>query len=207
MRERIGQVYGIVAEIVAPPVHSLASDVQHPVAGIDPGFALCVSRLLAYKNVKAVSSAFHRLPTSRLVVVGTGPEQSTLMAAAGPNVRFVGQVDDAQLAWLYANCAGVIAAGHEDFGLAPVEAACFGKPVAALRSGGFLDTVVEGTTGVFFDAATPQCIAAAVGHLLQRSWDGDKIAEHSQQFVQSCFARRIGDAIKRQSPTATTVGA
>jgi glycosyltransferase involved in cell wall biosynthesis len=139
--------------------------------------------------------------------IGTGGTSGAETLGKAGRVRFVGQVNDAELAWLYANSAGVIAAGQEDFGLAPVEGACFGKSVAALRSGGFLDTVVEGTTGVFFDVATPQRIASAVQHLLQHPWDADKIAEHSQQFAQSCFARRVGDAIRTPSPAATTAGA
>ena len=47
----------------------------------------------------------------------------------------------------------LVAASYEDFGLTPLEAAAFGKPTAALRFGGFLDTVSEGETGVFFDDA------------------------------------------------------
>ena len=39
----------------------------------------------------------------------------------------------------------------EDFGLTPLEVAAFGKPTAAPRLGGFLDTIVEGRTGVFYD--------------------------------------------------------
>ena len=44
-----------------------------------------------------------------------------------------------------------VAASHEDFGLTPLEAASFGKPAAVLRWGGFLDTVVEGVSGIFFE--------------------------------------------------------
>ena len=61
-----------------------------------------------------------------------------------------------------------MAASYEDFGLTPVEAAAFGKPTAALRWGGFLDTIVEGTTGVFFDEPEPQLIAEAVDRLAAR---------------------------------------
>ena len=59
----------------------------------------------------------------------------------------VGEVSDAGLRWLYANSTGLVAASYEDFGLTPLEAASFGLPTAALRWGGFLDTIVEGVTG------------------------------------------------------------
>ncbi len=47
-----------------------------------------------------------------------------------------------------------MAASYEDFGLTPVEAMMFGKPSVVLRYGGFLETVIDGETGVFFDEPT-----------------------------------------------------
>ena len=88
---------------------------------------------------------------------------------AGANVKLAGRVTDAELRWLYTNCRALVAASHEDFGLTPLEAAGFGKPTAALRWGGFLDTVQEGDTGVFFDAPTPRTIGAGVRELLATS--------------------------------------
>ena len=72
-----------------------------------------------------------------------------------------------ELRWLYAHCQALVAASYEDFGLTPVEAMAFGKPSVALRYGGFLETVIEGETGVFFDQPTGPAIAHAVGQLQQ----------------------------------------
>ena len=55
--------------------------------------------------------------------------------------------------WLYANAAGLVAVAHEDFGLTPVEAQAFGLPAVVLRSGGYLDSAIEGITAVFVDEA------------------------------------------------------
>ena len=55
--------------------------------GIEPGFLLCVSRLLPYKNVDVVLEAMRSLPHERLVVVGAGPERARLTSAAPSNVR------------------------------------------------------------------------------------------------------------------------
>ena len=55
-------------------------------------------------------------------------------------------------------CRALVAASYEDFGLTPLEAAGFGKPTAALRLGGFLDTHRRGETGVFFDEPTAAAI-------------------------------------------------
>lgn len=63
---------------------------------------------------------------------------------------------DVQMRWAYARADALIAPSHEDFGLTPLEAAAFGVPTVALRGGGYLDTILEGETGLFFDRPTPQ---------------------------------------------------
>lgn len=175
VRERIQEAYGIDAEVVPPPVPSPVRGEQRPVDGVEPGFVLCVSRLLSYKNVDAVVSAFKNLPGACLVVVGEGPEQARLTRMAGSNVSLLGRVDDAELAWLYANCAGVVSASYEDFGLTAVEAASCGKPVAVLRAGGFLDTVVERETGMFFDGPVGVEVAEALTRMLDHAWDAESM--------------------------------
>ena len=61
VRQRVPDLYGIEAEVVPPPVDVDLAGTRTEVAGIEPGFMLCVSRLLPYKNVEAVTAAFRRL--------------------------------------------------------------------------------------------------------------------------------------------------
>ena len=189
--ERIARVYGLEAEVVPPPPALTPDGPSAPVDGIEPGYVLCVSRLLAYKNVDAVVEAFARLPAERLVIVGRGPHEESLRHVAGANVRFAGGVGDAELRWLYAHSSALVAASHEDFGLTPLEAAAFGKPVAALRWGGFLDTVVEGETGVFFDDPSAGSIADAVQTLRATVWNAETLRRHAAGFSEARFIERI----------------
>ena len=187
---RIFDTYGIRAEILPPPHSIYPAGPQATIAWLEPGLYLCVSRLLPYKNVDVVMEAFRGLE-QRLVIVGTGPEEARLRAMAPPNVRLVGRVDDAQLRWLYANCHAVIAASYEDYGLTPLEGAAFGKPAAVLRWGGFLDTVVEGVTGVFFDALSVPAIRSALESLTRDKWEGWRLKLHASRFSQEAFAARL----------------
>jgi glycosyltransferase involved in cell wall biosynthesis len=191
----VADVYGIDADVVPPPVDIDVYGPTRPVAGVEPGFLLCVSRLLAYKNVGAVVEAFAIRPDRRLVVVGSGPLAEELAAAAPSNVTLVGRVDDDELRWLYRSCRGLIAASYEDFGLTPVEAAGFGAPTAALRWGGFLDTIVDGSTGCFFDEPTPEQIAAAVDQLVGGTWSTETLAGHAEQYRPERFAARIAEVV------------
>jgi len=188
---QVRAVYGIEAEVLFPPAGFAVNGPREPVPLLAPGYMLTVARLLPYKNVEQVVQAFRRLPRLSLVVVGDGPERARLVAGAPENVRFLGEVDDSTLRWLYENCAGLVTASREDFGLTPVEAAMLGKPVAALRWGGYLDTVVPDTTGIFFDRADPSAIAETVAALVERRWDPSAIKEHAATFSESGFINRI----------------
>jgi glycosyltransferase involved in cell wall biosynthesis len=199
IRDRVKRAYDIDAEVVPPPF-TLAVDGPRrpPVRGLEPGFFLCVSRLLVYKNVRQVVEAFAALPDQRLVVVGSGPDEAAVRAAAGHNVSFTGTVGDEELAWLYANAIGLVAGSYEDFGITPLEAAAFGVPVAALRWGGFLDTVRDGETGVFFDRPDPGLIRDAVVRLLDRPWDRAGLVAHAATFSEDRFAARIRSVVDEE---------
>jgi glycosyltransferase involved in cell wall biosynthesis len=199
IHDRVKQAYGIEAEIVPPPFTLRVDGPRRaPSAGLTPGFFLCVSRLMSYKNVRQVVEAFAALPHQRLVVVGSGPDEAPIRAAAGPNVSFTGTVGDAELAWLYGNAAALVAAAYEDFGITPLEAASFGVPIAALRWGGFLDTVVDGETGVFFDRPEPGAIRDAVTKLLDREWDRAALVAHAEAFSEARFAARLTSIVDEE---------
>jgi glycosyltransferase involved in cell wall biosynthesis len=188
---RIRAAYGIDAEVLPPPGGITVGGARRAIRDIRPGYVLSVGRLLAYKNVDALIAAVARMPGRRLVIAGDGPERSRLEAAAGPDVVFTGEVDDAELRWLYSGCAGVASASYEDYGLTPLEAAAYGKPAATLRFGGFLDTVVEGETGVFFDAPDGEAACSALTRLLDGAWDRDCITAHAARFDEQAYCARL----------------
>lgn len=198
IKDQVASIYGIDAEVVHPPVAFDPDGPQVATNAMEPGFFLCVSRLLPYKNVAVVTEAFRRLPEQRLVVVGTGPLGDQLRATSPGNVSLVGAVDDAHLRWLYLNCRSLLAASHEDFGLTPIEAAACGKPTAALRWGGFLDTIVPGTTGVFFDQPDPDYIARAIEELSARSWDPEHLRSHAEGFSTARFVTRLQGVVDEE---------
>jgi glycosyltransferase involved in cell wall biosynthesis len=189
--ERIARFYGVEAEVVPPPPALTPGGKVNAVAGVESGFVLCVSRLLPYKNLDAVVAAFAQLPDERLVLVGSGPEEAALRGLAGANVTLLGRVSDEQLRFLYRECSGLVAASHEDFGLTPLEAAGFGHPSAVLRWGGFVDTVREGETGIFFESPKPEAVAAALRGLRSNRWDADRIRAQAERFSEDRFIERI----------------
>jgi len=183
--ERIRRAYGRDALLIPPPVTIDVTGPREPIEGIEPGFLLTVARARGYKNTELVVDAMHELPGERLVVVGDTRESS--------RVRGVGRVNDAQLRWLYENCRALVSASYEDFGLTPLEANTFGRPAVVLRAGGFLDTLVEGVTGVFVEEPTAAAVADAVRGL--PSVDPDTVRAHAQKYGEAVFAGRMREIV------------
>jgi glycosyltransferase involved in cell wall biosynthesis len=183
----VREAYGIDAEVLFPPHGVDPHGPQRPVDGVEPGSLLCVSRLLAYKNVDAVLGAVAARPTDHLVVVGAGPDRDRLRSLAPPNVTFLEGIDDDQLRWLYATSRALVAASYEDFGLTPIEAAAFGTPSIVLRFGGYLDTVVDGETGLQFAEPDPRAIRNAVDRLDLEPLDPAVIRRHAARFAPERF--------------------
>lgn len=197
VRDRIEATYGLDSTVVSAPVlPPLApSGLADAPAGIPVRpFHLCVSRLLAYKNVDAVIDAF-RGTDDHLVVVGRGPEAERLRATKPENVTMLSDLTDAEIGWLYDNCTAVVAASYEDYGLTPLEGGMRGKPCAVLRWGGFLDTIAEGVNGVFFDAPDPVSIRAAVAEIATRDWDAEQIKAHVAHFGEETFIKEIKNLV------------
>jgi glycosyltransferase involved in cell wall biosynthesis len=173
---------------------------------LEPGFLLVVGRLMAYKHVNVLLAAMRLLNDRFLVVVGEGPEEARLRSIAPSNVLFMPSVSAGELRWLYTNASALLAASYEDYGLTPIEAMRYGTPVVALRSGGYLETVVEGRTGVFFDSLRPEDIASAVDSVVTNSWDAEGIRAYSMVYSDSDFSHRCRDAVElmlgNDSPTA-----
>ena len=202
VREHVREAYGIDAEVLPSPVSLDLTGETKGVDDLDSGFFLLVSRLLPYKNVQVALEAFRELPEQRLVVVGTGPEHDNLSRECPNNVRLLGSIADEELRWLYKNATAMVAPSFEDFGLTPLEAAVAGKPTVALRAGGYLDTVVEGTTGVFFDKVDPGALRCAVMEALSGQWDEARIREHASLFSEERFAKRLREVVGEELAAA-----
>jgi phosphatidylinositol alpha-1,6-mannosyltransferase len=149
----------------------------------DAPVVTCVSRLVARKGqdvlIRALPGIRTRVPSTRLLLVGGGPDAGRLRALAAAHgvadaVVFAGAVDEADLAAHHA--AGDVFAlpcrtrgwglDVEGLGIALLEAAASGLPVVAGRSGGAPETVQEGRTGHVVDGRDlPALVEALVGLL------------------------------------------
>jgi glycosyltransferase involved in cell wall biosynthesis len=160
VKERIKKYYHRESSVIYPSIE----DKFYPkklVSSLDRMYYLVVSRLVPYKKVDLAISAFNKL-NKPLIIVGTGSEYSRLKKMSGPNIKFVGGINDTQLIDYYSHAKAVIFPQEEDFGLVPIEAQACGTPVIAFGQGGALETVVDKKTGVFFSFQNVKSLSLAV---------------------------------------------
>ena len=135
------------------------------------GYLFHISGISPKKNVHLLVEMMRFLPGEKLIIAGN----TKSAYAAGlrrrveelglENVEFAGNVDLATKALMYHNCkAFLFPSLCEGFGLPPVEAMCFGKPV-------FLSTLsslpeVGGTAAYYWPSLEPEEMAGVVGRAL-----------------------------------------
>jgi glycosyltransferase involved in cell wall biosynthesis len=198
VRDRIMQCYGLDAELLPPPVGIQTSGRRQPVPGVEPGFLLSISRARGYKNAGLLAEAVSRIPGEAMVMVGGLPARSDGQPWPSSMVG-VRDISDEQLRWLYANCSGLVAVSNEDFGLTPLEANAFGKPVACLRAGGYLDSVAPGVSGVFIEQLSAAAIADGVRELRRTPFDTAQILRHAERYSESAFAGRLQQLVEQNA--------
>ena len=163
--ERIKRIYHRDACVVYPPVDTAA----FVPCKAKKNYYFTSARLVAYKRVDLMVQAFNALPQLQLIVSGEGPELNHLKAIANKNITFTGYLAKPDLVKYMQEAKAFILAAEEDFGITSLEAQSCSTPVIAFKKGGYLETVKEGKTGLFFDAQTADSLKAAILKMEERT--------------------------------------
>ncbi len=193
---RIRKYYGRESHVIYPPVETTKGNISST-----PGdYYVTIGRLVDYKRADLAVRACTEL-SRRLKVIGDGPEYKKLRRMAGPTVEFLGHVNDEEMRANLSGARALLFPGEEDFGIVPVEAQSFGRPVIAYASGGALETVrgalprrpaVENPTGIFFAEQSVSSLTEAILQFeaQQDRFSPEAIRQHSLQFDSAVFKSR-----------------
>ncbi len=187
VQRRITQFYGRESVIIYPPVETS----RFAAASAEPGgYFLSLGRLIPYKRVDLAVQACTALNLP-LLVAGDGRDRARLERLAGPTVKFLGRVPDADVPGLMAGCRAFIFPGLEDFGIAPVQALAAGRPVVAFAGGGALDIVQAGVNGVLFHEPTVAALSAALEQVERLRTKPPALRATAARFDRAVFEQQI----------------
>jgi len=188
--KRIDKFYRRDYEVIHPPVDT--AKFGNPKIKPESGeYYLTGGRFTAAKNFDLIIQAFNK-SGKKLKIYGTGIQGDYLKSLATKNIEFVGRVSDEELVALYKGAKAFIAAQKdEDFGITIVEAAAAGCPSIAYQAEGYLETIKENKTGVFFDKLTTDSLNKAINISEKIKWNRKEIQKHAEKFSEERFKTEI----------------
>ncbi|HVM11110.1 MAG TPA: glycosyltransferase family 4 protein [Actinomycetota bacterium] len=152
--------------------------------------------------VRAVRLLRDRLPGTSLIVIGEGQHRARFERVAteegvADRVRFAGWLPPGEVRAHLAAADIVVAPSRqapdgwiEAQGLTVVEAMTAGTPVIASRSGGVVDAVRDGETGLLVPERSPEAIAAAVERIVRDPTLAGRLARAGADLAQARFSQR-----------------
>ncbi len=191
VQKRIRNHYNRGSEVIYPGVNL---DFWKPTREKQDYFLLA-GRLQAHKKNALIVEIFSELDL-QLHIVGTGRQEKYLKSISGPNIKFLGAVDDEKLRDEYSSALALIYPQVEDFGLIPIEAAACGTATIAYAKGGSLETIIQGQTGELFDSYDKNEIKQ-----IFKNWDIAKynliqLRLHAEKFDRNIFREKLLNKIK-----------
>jgi glycosyltransferase involved in cell wall biosynthesis len=177
VRNRVYKYYQKDAWVVYPPVHTDLYEYKP-----SEGYWLSVNRIDNWKRIDLQFDTFRMLPDKNLKIVGSiyeTPKIKKMLANRPVNVELLGNISEKELRELYSRCEGVIATPiDEDYGLTPSEAMASGKPVVAVKEGGYLETVLDGVTGRLVAPRSEELVDGIL-----------EVSKNSEQYKDACLER------------------
>lgn len=209
--ERISKFYRKKAVVVYPPVNILIKKNKKP----NPinNYYLAGGRLARPKHIDLIIETCQKLNLP-LKIFGRGfagyseelrsksqeadklKNRHLSSPVHNSKIEFLGEVTDQEKFNLMTNAkAYIFAAEDEDFGITPVEAMACGIPVIAYKSGGVLETIIDGITGIFFNRLTAESLTSAIEKFEKIKFTKEAICKQAKKFNTGKFSQEIKKAV------------
>lgn len=207
--ERIKKFYRRDSTVIYPPVDIKIlseKDIKKK------NYYLCGGRIARPKNIELIIKTFAKLKLP-LKIFGRSFGGLRLKESGIKNqesqIEFLGEVSDEEKLELMKNAkAFIFASEDEDFGITLVEVMGVGTPVIAYRSGGVVESVIEGNpsagsgrqkpTGVFFDELSIESLSKAIKQFNSSKINSEDCIAQSQKFSKERFKKEIKEFVEEK---------
>lgn len=156
-----------------------------------------VGRQAPEKRLELLRETLFPEPNVRLALIGAGPSHDHLRQVfAGTPTVLTGYLRGPELVDAYrAADAFIFPSTTETFGLVALEAMACRLPVIAARTGGVLDTVIDGDNGLFYNPAHPAELRSLVRRLRDDPALRNRLAENALNHARSRSWRATMDQL------------
>ena len=202
VQARIRKFYRKEATVIYPPVEVEKIE-KATVHSVPENYYLVVSRVVGAKGIELAVEAAKQLKIPLKVIgetAGLRWHDKKLEKIKNPYVEFLGRVPDEELYRYFGSCRAFLAlATDEDFGITPVEAMAAGRPVIAFAGGGYLETVVDGKTGVFYNEPTVESLVQVIKEFDPAKYKKKDCQVQAEKFNKEHFKKEIISFIKQHA--------
>lgn len=167
----------------------------------DSTVLLTVCRLVERKGIDKVLEALALLQNTDIeyCIVGSGVDEPRLCEIVKrkkleSQVHFLGAISDEELEQMYRAADIFIMPSREidggdveGFGIVFVEANSFGLPVIGGKSGGVVDAVIDGETGILVESESAQKVSNAINTLFTDKSYATRLGEQGKKRVEEFF--------------------
>lgn len=202
IQARIKKFYRRDSVVIYPPIDLSEFRVKGKAERVKGEYFLVLSRLVRGKGVEVIVEACARLGLP-LKIAGTGSELEALRGKGKgeSKIEFLGWVSDEERIKLLQNAKVLIVASEdEDFGITAIEAQAAGTPVIAPKSGGFLETVIDGKTGVLFGkpgAVDVESLIEGLQRFSTLKFNAKDLRKNAEKFSKERFKKEILELVDR----------
>lgn len=192
--ERVAVIHnGIDLDLYRP----LDADATRKAFGIGDDYILFVGRISKQKGIEHFIDAVEQIdPSVQAVCCTAAPDtkefEDEIAARMAKQPRIVwinSQLREEQYVELYSNARVFVCPSiYEPFGIINLESMACKTPIVASRTGGILETVVDGETGILVEPGDAAAIAVAVNGLLENRERAALLGENGRRRVEKHFS-------------------
>jgi glycosyltransferase involved in cell wall biosynthesis len=207
---RCKKIYGSSKTETIYPGVSIEEFPDNPVK--KENYILCVSRLSKFKNIALVIKSIFFLKKKgngiKLIIIGDGEEKENLILQSEKlglteNIFFSGKLDRELLISYYSRALCVVFPSIEEpFGIVPIEAQASGTPVIAMKSGGPMETIVDGESGFLIQPDSLDELVEKISFFIQNPMIAESMGITARKTILKKFTwdkttEQLMDVLKR----------